>query len=223
MDRVPRRNAHCLFRSLDLARNCLVAKTRKSAHLEDRFDELLERIHSQPTRNSILLSMHGAALVAEVIENTSVPAEAASKPSAPESGGVEDDLVARARELIWTQSHRRLSVRQIARKLSVTRRMLERRFRAATGDSTLQDIVQCRFSLEKRLLLETDLPTKTIAYLAGFASDEQMRVTFKRLAGRSPGEYRRTGELQGPETRRSLGGRKPGASESGQGRSENRS
>ncbi len=207
--------AHRLLRSLDITKACLVTRTRQSERLyggrdglsalealENRFDELLERIHSQPAQNSTLLSMHALALVAEAIEHSSAVSQAASKPPVPEGGGVEDDLVVRARELIWTHSHRQLSVQQIARELSVTRRMLERRFQAATGESPLHDIVQCRFSRAKRLLLETDLPTKTIAYLAGFASDEQMRVTFNRLAGHSPSTYRQAGRSGGRAIRR---------------------
>lgn len=36
-----------------------------------------------------------------------------------------------------------------------------------------------------------DLPVKTVAYLAGFPSQEHMRVTFLHQDGCSPSEYRR--------------------------------
>ena len=84
---------------------------------------------------------------------------------------------------------------QIARELSVTRRTLERRFRAVTGGSVLADIAECRMNRARRLLHETDLPIKNVAYLAGFPSDEQMRVTFTQWMGLSPGKYREKARL----------------------------
>ena len=104
---------------------------------------------------------------------------------------LEDPIVQRAMEMIWTHSHCPMSVSDIARQLPVTRRTLDRRFMEATGHSVLEEINTCRLSRAKRLLSETELPVKTVAHLAGFNSTERMRVLFVEREGTSPTAYRK--------------------------------
>ena len=116
---------------------------------------------------------------------------------------VDDALVQKALEIIWSPSERPLSVADIARQLPVTRRTLDRRFAEATGHSVLEEINACRLSRAKRLLTETDLPVKNVARKAGFSSTERMRVLFVERVGVSPTEYRkRFGEMasNGPDS-----------------------
>jgi transcriptional regulator GlxA family with amidase domain len=118
---------------------------------------------------------------------------------------VEDPLVQKALEIIWSPIDHPLSVADIARQLPVTRRTLDRRFAEATGHSVLEEINTCRLSQARRLLEDTDLPVKNIARQAGFSSTERMRVLFVERVGMSPTEYRRhIGEMAskgfGPES-----------------------
>jgi len=159
--------------------------------LTQRFNRLLTRIHSNPTENSILLSMHAMDLVAEVIEQTLD----SPLPSGAQASGlmdhIDDALVAQAMDLIWTHSHRPLSVAYLAAQLPCTRRTLERRFQAVRHHSILDEINTCRLSRAQRLLRETELSVKTVAYLAGFTSSERMRVAFLKQEGCSPDQYRK--------------------------------
>jgi transcriptional regulator GlxA family with amidase domain len=104
---------------------------------------------------------------------------------------VDDPVVQKALEIIWAHSTPPLSVGDIARQLPVTRRTLDRRFVEATGHSVLEEMNACRLSRAKRLLIETDLPVKTIAHVAGFTSTERMRVIFVEREGMSPTDFRR--------------------------------
>lgn len=166
--------------------------------LSRRFDLLLDRIHGQPTENSILLSLRAMDFIAEVIEQTKAQPLTASPQPEP-IADVADPLVARTLELIWTHSHRPLSVDQLVENLAVSRRTLERRFALERSHSILDEINICRVNRAKRLLAETDLPVKTVAYLAGFTSQEHMRVTYRKQQGCSPNVYRRQ-----VQTRRSV-------------------
>lgn len=112
----------------------------------------------------------------------------------------DDPIVYRAMEIIWTQSPFPNSVSDIARQLPVTRRTLDRRFAEATGHSVLEEINACRLTRARRLLIETDLPVKTVAHLAGFSSSERMRVKFVEREGVSPATYRRREALARHET-----------------------
>jgi AraC-like DNA-binding protein len=174
-----------------------VCECSGAEELSRRFDRLLDRIHSKPTENSILLSLRAMDFVAEVIEQTATqPLPIAANPSGPIEG-VTDSLVARTLELIWTYSHRPLSVDQLVADLPVSRRTLERRFAQERSHSILDEINICRVNRAKRLLAETDLPVKTVAYLAGFTSQEHMRVTYSKQQGCSPSAYRRQLQARG--------------------------
>lgn len=97
-----------------------------------------------------------------------------------------DGLVKQAIELIWTGSHRRLSISELAKEISVNRRTLERRFVREVGHSIREEINSCRLSRAKRLLTETDFPVKTVAYLAGYPDYERLRVAMVASEGVSP-------------------------------------
>jgi len=183
--------AHRLMRLKLIHPARAVQPSRQPRQLARAFDRVLERIHAHPAQNSILLSMPAMALVALAIEQATGEAPQPGDQATLRLDHLDDPVVVRTLELIWTHSHRGLSVDQIARQLPVTRRTLDRRFQAATGRSVLEEIHNCRLSRAKRLLTETDLPVKTVAYLAGFPSAERMRVLFLQTEDISPFDYRR--------------------------------
>ena len=57
--------------------------------------------------------------------------------------------------------------------------------------SILDEINVCRLSRAKRLLSETNLIMKRVAYLSGFSSADRMRLAFLKYANLSPSQYRR--------------------------------
>jgi AraC-like DNA-binding protein len=182
--------AHRLMKFKLIRPSRAVEPSRQPRQLAQAFDRVLERIHAHPTQNSILLSVPAMALVAFAIEQATGESLQPGDRTTLELDDVHDPVVVQTLELIWTHSHRGLSVDQIARRLPITRRTLDRRFQAATGRSVLEEIHNCRLSRAKRLLAETDLPVKTVAYLAGFSSAERMRVLFLRTENISPFDFR---------------------------------
>lgn len=104
---------------------------------------------------------------------------------------VRDEIVRQALEFIWNHQHNPpLAVSDVARQLPVTRRTLDRRFADVLGHSVLDEINACRLSRAKRLLADTDVPVKAVAYLAGFPSRERLRLAFLNNEGIPPSEYR---------------------------------
>jgi LacI family transcriptional regulator len=79
--------------------------------------------------------------------------------------------------------------------LPASRRTLERRFRKARGHSIHDEIILCRLSRAKRLLTETHLAIKKVAFLSGFGSSEPMRCAFEKVIGKSPSEFRKKNAL----------------------------
>jgi transcriptional regulator GlxA family with amidase domain len=95
--------------------------------------------------------------------------------------------------LSWAAAHldREISVQDMARRGFMAPRTFARRFRASTGSTPLQWLLQQRVALAQRLLETTDLPVDLVAQRAGFGSGPNLRQHFGRIAGTSPAQYRR--------------------------------
>jgi len=78
----------------------------------------------------------------------------------------------------------------LSRQLPITRRSLERRFRAAVGHGIHDEIVRCRLERARRLLVGTELSLKEVAAAAGFISADNLGRTFRRAEGTTPFGYR---------------------------------
>lgn len=109
---------------------------------------------------------------------------------------VEDRAVAAALRVIADRVPKPLRVDEIAAAVPMSRRSLERRFRAAMGRTVHDEITRARIERVKRKLVETDLPIKAIARDSGFASLEHLSRVFRQKEGRTPGGWRRDQTLQ---------------------------
>jgi AraC-like DNA-binding protein len=171
--------------------NKAICKLHEMAEVISVFDRVLNVIYEKPTENTLLTSISAMPLVTEVIKNAgddvlpNVYLYHENKISA------KDQLVASALDMIWTHSHRGISVEYIISKLETTRRTLERRFKKVCGHCVYDEILRCRISRAKRLLSETHLPVKTVAYLSGFGQPQRMRYAFERCLGYPPSEIRK--------------------------------
>lgn len=94
--------------------------------------------------------------------------------------------------LTWMSERleRPLTLDDIATERGMSVRSLTRAFAAEFGASPMTLLEALRCDRAKALLLDTDLPLKTVAYRAGFQSDEQMRKAFRRRYSLSPRDYR---------------------------------
>lgn len=168
-----------------------VAKPSDPERLIRDCDDLLERVQQRSARDATVLSFHLLQILASALcQQLKDNEELATGPRGT-TKFVDDPIVQKALEIIWSQGQFPMSVEDIARQLPVTRRTLDRRFVEAMGHSVLEEMNACRLSRAKRLLAETDQPIKTVAHLAGFCSTERMRVLFVERVGKSPSEYRK--------------------------------
>jgi len=163
----------------------------------ETFDRVLNRIHTDPLRHTPAVCANAMELLTQAMEH--LPTRETS--TAPSIGGrttpVDDPIVNRALDIIWTRSDRPLSVNQLVAALPTTRRTLERKMMASLGHTVLDEINHCRLLRAKRLLSETSLPIKSVAYLAGFSSQERFRRLMQAQEGCAPGEYRNRRRSEG--------------------------
>ena len=97
------------------------------------------------------------------------------------------------RELqIWIAEHleTRLSVEDLADRMSMSVRNFERVFTREVGTTPSQYVLQMRVEAARRQLERTDGGLKQVASAAGFGSVDVMRRAFVRLLGLTPRRYR---------------------------------
>jgi AraC-like DNA-binding protein len=168
-----------------------VSKPHNAARLIADYDAMLSTVRRHSVEHPVALTFQALRIIAEAIGDRVDDKLTGTTASDCRVACQDDPVVHKALEIIWTHSHYPMSVGDIARQLPVTRRTLDRRFVEAMGHSVLEEINACRLSRAKRLLVETDLPVKTVAHLAGFSSTERMRVIFVEREGVSPTLFRK--------------------------------
>jgi LacI family transcriptional regulator len=102
----------------------------------------------------------------------------------------EDTLVRAALECIDQNRTNRLRVDHIARTVGVSRRVLERRFRAELGTSVYDLLQESRIVVAKNLLRSSTMPLKEIAAAGGFRSAQHLSVVFRNKLNTTPSQYR---------------------------------
>ncbi|GAA1549933.1 GlxA family transcriptional regulator [Brevibacterium picturae] len=83
-----------------------------------------------------------------------------------------------------------LTISDIASHAAMSQRSLSRRFRAQTGTTPQQWLLDQRLQRARELLETTDLPVSRIAQVAGVGSIETLRHHFARHVGTTPSSYR---------------------------------
>jgi transcriptional regulator GlxA family with amidase domain len=86
-------------------------------------------------------------------------------------------------------------VDEMCRRSGLAPRSFARRFAAATGHSPIAYVQRLRVEDAKRRLERTDTPVERIAWQVGYEDPAAFRRLFRRIAGMSPGAYRRRFQL----------------------------
>jgi LacI family transcriptional regulator len=103
---------------------------------------------------------------------------------------VDDTATSRALAFMSENSHRRISVNDIAKAAGIGRQTLEHRFRKFLNRPINDELIRLRVSKMKRLLVETRLTIDKISDQVGFGTTANMHVMFKRLTSMTPIAYR---------------------------------
>jgi AraC family transcriptional regulator, transcriptional activator FtrA len=94
--------------------------------------------------------------------------------------------------LAWAQGHldRPVTVQDLAARSAMSRRTFARRFRATTGTTPYQWLLQQRVHRAQHLLETTDLPVDAVAARSGLVTAANLRKHFTRLLRTAPQSYR---------------------------------
>ena len=158
---------------------------------------------SDPPLSSVELDFHrsgfeGANVLhllmsGQRVENLTIPVDPtrAVARRSTEILAVDDRAVGRALSYIRHDPRRTIRVDEVARAAALSRRVLEKRFRASLGRSVMQEIRRVRTDHIARLLVETSLTIQEIGAEMGFGGIEHIARYFREEKGMSPLVYRR--------------------------------
>ncbi len=103
---------------------------------------------------------------------------------------VPDVHLARALRFIRDHASEAIGVPEVTRAVSLSRRLLEKRFRQILNRTIHDEIMLARIGRVKQLLVESQLSLEQIAATTGYEHPEYLSVVFKREVGISPRQYR---------------------------------
>lgn len=166
-----------------------LTKLRSPETSVQQYRDIIDFVVKHPEQDAPILTARAMAIIASALEPWQASDESSDSIPTDESRST-NKLVSESLKIIWNNSHQRVSVSMIASQVGVTRRTLERHFKKSHGRTLLQELVACRIQRAKRLLCETHVPIKYVAYAAGFSSMSNLCKVFRREVGMTPGEYR---------------------------------
>jgi transcriptional regulator GlxA family with amidase domain len=103
----------------------------------------------------------------------------------------QDDRILAVQRLLEDNFGQNYPYEELASRFGMSRRTLERRFKAATGDTPLIYLQRVRVEAAKAMLENRDLSFDEIAYNVGYQDSTAFRKIFFRQTGLLPREYRR--------------------------------
>jgi transcriptional regulator GlxA family with amidase domain len=106
-----------------------------------------------------------------------------------------DSAIERCQTWLAQNYQRADIVAELVRRSGLPKRTFDRRFRAATGYSPLAYIQALRIEEAKQLLETGSAPVEAVAREVGYEDTASFRRLFRRLAGMTPGDYRRKFQL----------------------------
>jgi LacI family transcriptional regulator len=104
---------------------------------------------------------------------------------------VDDREVARVCRFIREHASEGIDVNDVAEFTSLSRRQLERRFRAELDRTLHEEITAAQLVRVRQLLRETTMTLQQITPLTGYSHKERLSAVFKRETGETCGEYRK--------------------------------
>lgn len=102
----------------------------------------------------------------------------------------QDDLVRRVQEHIEANYGGRIAVDSLCDTFAAGRRSLERRFKEATGNTISQYLQRVRIEAAKKRLESSRKSVSEVMYEVGYSDGKAFRAVFRKIAGRSPTDYR---------------------------------
>ncbi len=149
-------------------------------------NNIWQQLQNSPQKNTPVLTAYGMEALAHTVQSKSP-----DNTTPLHDTHATDPVVAQALHIIWSHSHRNISVNEIVNQLPVTRRTLERKFNEHLGHCIGRELLICRLTRAKHMLSSTSLPIEHIALATGFSGADRLGKTLRQLENTTPSQYRK--------------------------------
>jgi transcriptional regulator GlxA family with amidase domain len=112
------------------------------------------------------------------------------------AAALRDPVLTTAIGLLHRSPEHKWSVPELARSASVSRSLLDARFREVLGRSPIRYLTEWRMHVAQDLLATTELSVASVARRVGYDAEEAFSRAFKRARGTSPSAWRLTNSLR---------------------------
>lgn len=112
-----------------------------------------------------------------------------------ETEAFDDPLVARIVRQMREHWQESITPAAILADIPASRRLIEMRFKKATGYTLGEKIALIRLDHAKRLLRETDLTITQVAYRCGYSTPQRLNESFHRFEKTSPKAFRQSQQI----------------------------
>lgn len=102
----------------------------------------------------------------------------------------EDEAIKKAQVFIEENYQKRITVEELASMFALSRRNLERRFKKATANTTVEYIQRVKVEAAKMSLESSRETINEVMYKVGYTDSKAFRTTFRKITGLSPLQYR---------------------------------
>lgn len=113
-----------------------------------------------------------------------------SSSDVPAADPPDFDLIAEADRYLREHLAERITLDTLAERLGVSRSTLSHLFRRRTGETPMARLRHRRIEASK-ILIRRGFPLRHVAEQTGFCDEYHLARTFRRMVGRTPGQFRR--------------------------------
>lgn len=174
-------------------------------------DELICEMANPPLssiiHNARRIGYEAAAMLHRLMEGKQVMADIVVDPigvharQSTDLLAIEDPEVAKAVRFIRENACAGIRVDDVLDQVALSRRALEKRFRAAVGRPPHMEIRRVQLERVKELLVGTDYKLEKIAEITGFSTAQYLAGLFHRVVKMTPGAWRAAGRSGQPAFR----------------------
>ncbi|WP_234380645.1 AraC family transcriptional regulator [Streptomyces sp. CMB-StM0423] len=155
--------------------------------------KLMERLASEYARPGPADSLYAQSLV-QAAAAVVVRRASAGRGTAERDGAMPSRRLAQVMDYIHANLAERMALAELAAVAGVSTSHFTRLFRASTGQSPHQFVLQQRLERARRALLHTERPIANIATEAGFADQSHLTRMMRRHGGVTPQMLRESGD-----------------------------
>ncbi|MDO5552365.1 MAG: substrate-binding domain-containing protein [Planctomycetia bacterium] len=102
-----------------------------------------------------------------------------------------DPMVVEIFDYLRANTNSAINVSDVVRAIRKSRRVVETRFKAATGETVHDAILRLKLDAVKRFLTDTSMPLQQVAEESGFSDDSYLGQIFRKKFGMTMDSYRR--------------------------------